>query len=443
MNTRGTVLVVDDEPNILKTLKIGLEAIGFAVDGFLNPLDVVDTIENGKYSVAFIDLMMQPIDGMQVLKVLREKSPITTCVIITAHGSIDSAVDAIKGGAFDFLQKPFDLKELQIFTEKVFEHHKLQREVALLREQLAATKTETNIITRNPRMCQWIEFAQQVADSMMTVLIEGESGTGKELVAQFIHSHSNRRDEPFIKVNSAALPENLLESELFGHAKGAFTGAIKDREGRFEAANGGTLFLDEIADIPPQSQAKLLRFLQQREFERIGENVTRKVDVRVIAATNRNLSVLMSEGQFREDLYYRLNAVRISLPPLRERSEDILLLIQHFLKKFAPDRAIELSPEALKLLTSYTWPGNIRELENVMERAVLLVKHETVEVSHLPPELQHPETERAGLLSLEAIERQHIARVLRVVTDLDEAAKVLDIDPATLWRKRKKYDMGN
>jgi two-component system, NtrC family, response regulator AlgB len=443
MNTRGNVLVVDDEPNILKTLKIGLEAIGFTVEGFLNPLDVVDTIEDGKYDVAFIDLMMQPIDGMQVLKTLRQKSPITTCVIITAHGSIDSAVEAIKNGAFDFLQKPFDLKELQLFTEKVFEHHKLQKEVGMLREQLAANRTETNIITRNPRMRQWIEFAQQVADSMMTVLIDGESGTGKELIAQFIHSHSNRREKSFVKVNSAALPENLLESELFGHAKGAFTGAIKDREGRFEAADGGTLFLDEIADIPPQSQAKLLRFLQQREFERVGENVTRKVDVRVIAATNRNLSVLMRDGSFREDLYYRLNAVRISLPPLRERSEDILLLIQHFLKKFAPDRTIEISPEALKLLTSYPWPGNIRELENVMERAVLLVKHETVDVSQLPPELQHPEEERAGLLSLEAIERQQIARVLRVVTDLDEAAKVLGIDPATLWRKRKKYNMGN
>jgi two-component system, NtrC family, response regulator AlgB len=443
MSVRGNVLVVDDEPNILKTLKIGLEAIGFTVDGFLNPLDVVDTIEDGKYCVAFIDLMMQPIDGMQVLKIIRQKAPVTTCVIITAHGSIDSAVDAIKNGAFDFLQKPFDLKELQLFTEKVFEYHKLQKEVASLREQLAANKIPTNIITRNPVMQQWIEFSRQVADSTMTVLIEGESGTGKELIAQFIHTQSSRSDKPFIKVNSAALPENLLESELFGHAKGAFTGAVKDREGRFEAANGGTLFLDEIADIPPQSQAKLLRFLQHREFERVGENITRKVDVRVIAATNRNLSTSMREGIFREDLYYRLNAVRISLPPLRERPEDILLLVHHFMKKFAPDRNIEISSEAIKLLTSYPWPGNIRELENVIERAVLLVKQELVDVSHLPPELQHPENEKAGLLSLEAIERQHIARVLRVVTDLDEAAKVLGIDPATLWRKRKKYGMGS
>jgi len=443
MNERGNVLVVDDEPNILKTLKIGLEAIGFTVDGYLNPVDVVDTIEGGKYCIAFIDLMMQPIDGMQVLKVIRQKSPMTTCVIITAHGSIDSAIEAIKSGAFDFLQKPFDLKELQLFTEKVFDHHRLKKEVAELREQLATSQLSTNIITRNPLMRQWIDFAQQVADSTMTVLIEGESGTGKELVAQFIHSQSTRKDKPFIKVNSAALPENLLESELFGHVKGSFTGAIKDREGRFEAANGGTLFLDEIADIPPQSQAKLLRFLQHREFERVGENVTRKVDVRVIAATNRNLSNSMREGNFREDLYYRLNAVRISLPPLRERPEDIILLIHHFLKAFALDRIIEISPDALKLLTSYPWPGNIRELENIMERAVLLVKHGTIEVSHLPPELQHPDEEKAGLLSLEAIERQHIARVLRVVKDLDEAAKVLAIDPATLWRKRKKYGMGN
>jgi NtrC-family two-component system response regulator AlgB len=439
MNERAVVLVVDDEPNILKTLKIGLETIGLKVEGFLNPADALDSLEDGKYNIAFIDLMMQPIDGMQLLKEIRAKSPVTTCVIITAHGSIDSAVEAIKGGAFDFLQKPFDLKELQLFAEKVLEHHKLQNEVNDLRLQLAAAQPESNIITRNPLMRHQVEFAKQVADSLLTVLIEGESGTGKELVAQYIHSQSNRSNKPFIKINSAALPENLLESELFGHVKGSFTGAFKDREGRFDAANGGTIFLDEIADIPPTSQAKLLRFIQYREFERIGENITRKVDVRVIAATNRKLSESLRDGSFREDLYYRLNAIRISLPPLRERAEDILLLIHHFLKKFSPEVSVEISQEALKLLTTYSWPGNIRELENVMERAVLLAKQKIIEVSHLPTELQNPEQTKAGLLSLEDVERQHISRVLKVVKDLDEASKVLEIDPATLWRKRKKY----
>jgi len=440
MNERGKILVVDDEPNILKTLKIGLEANNLKVDGFLNPVGALDSIEDGKYDIAFIDLMMQPIDGMQLLKEIRRKSPSTTCVIITAHGSIDSAVEAIKNGAFDFLQKPFDLKELQLFTEKVLEHHKLRMEVQSLKKQIQEIKSETKIITRNPVMIQQLELCRQVADSMLTVLIEGESGTGKEMVAQYIHENSDRRDKPFVKVDCAALPENLLESELFGHVKGAFTGALKDREGRFEIADGGTVFLDEIADIPSSSQVKLLRFLQHREFERVGDNVTRKVNVRVIAATNRNIAELLKGGSFREDLYYRLNAVRVSLPPLRERPEDILLLAHHFIKKFANNNEdIEIDTEVAKLLTSYPWLGNVRELENVMERAVLLAKHGKIEVSHLPPELQEPDKTKAGLLTLEAMESLHISRVLRIVKDLDEAAKVLGIDPATLWRKRKKY----
>jgi len=440
MNERGKILVVDDEPNILKTLKIGLEANNLKVDGFLNPVGALDSIEDGKYDIAFIDLMMQPIDGMQLLKEIRRKSPSTTCVIITAHGSIDSAVEAIKNGAFDFLQKPFDLKELQLFTEKVLEHHKLRMEVQSLKKRIQEIKSETKIITRNPVMIQQLELCRQVADSMLTVLIEGESGTGKEMVAQYIHENSDRRDKPFVKVDCAALPENLLESELFGHVKGAFTGALKDREGRFEIADGGTVFLDEIADIPSSSQVKLLRFLQHREFERVGDNVTRKVNVRVIAATNRNIAELLKGGSFREDLYYRLNAVRVSLPPLRERPEDILLLAHHFIKKFANNNEdIEIDTEVAKLLTSYPWLGNVRELENVMERAVLLAKHGKIEVSHLPPELQEPDKTKAGLLTLEAMESLHISRVLRIVKDLDEAAKVLGIDPATLWRKRKKY----
>lgn len=439
MTSSGTVLVVDDERNILKTLTIGLEAIGFKVEGFRDPCEALEAIEDGKYDLAFIDLMMQPVDGMQVLKELRRKSPSTTAVMITAHGSIDSAVEAMKSGAFDFLQKPFDLKELQLFAEKVREHHRLHEEIRSLRLQLAQASPAGEIITKDPVMRRQIELAAQVADSLLTVLIEGESGTGKELVARFIHGKSSRRDKAFVKVDCAALSENLLESELFGHVKGAFTGAFKDREGRFESAGGGTILLDEVGDIPPASQAKLLRFLQDREFERVGENVTRKVDVRVIAATNRKLADSLQEGNFRDDLYYRLNAVRITLPPLRDRPEDILLLIHHFLKQFSAGREVEISPDAIKLLTTYRWPGNVRELENVIERSVLLARSGTVEVSHLPPELQAVDESAAGLLSLEALERQHIMRVLRVVTDLDEAARVLDIDPATLWRKRKKY----
>ncbi len=441
MSYRGTIIVIDDEPNILKTVTIGLQSSGFEVDGFLNPLKALEHLREKVYDLAFIDLMMQPMDGMTVLKELQRISPGTTAVIITAYGTVDSAVEAMKNGAYDFLQKPFDLKELLVFTEKIFDYHKLQKEVLALRTKLAEAQTG-RIITKNPIMRQQLDLASQVADSMLTVLIEGESGTGKELVAQFIHEQSMRREKPFVKVNCAALAESLLESELFGHAKGAFTGAYKDREGRFETADGGTLFLDEVGEIPQTVQVKLLRFLQSREFERVGENVTRKVDVRVITATNRHLSELLQEGSFREDLYYRINAVKITLPPLRERAEDLLLLIHHFMKKFAPEgKQIELLPEALLMLTSYSWHGNVRELENVMERAVLLARDGTIAPFHLPEEIQQSNVDVAQLLSLEQLEQQHISRILKVTKDLDEASRVLQIDPATLWRKRKKYGL--
>lgn len=441
MTVRGNVLVVDDEVNILRALKIGLEAIGFRVEAFENPVDAIEATSGTFYDLAFIDLLMKPLDGLQVLKELRSRSPLTTPVIITAHGSVDSAVEAIKGGAFDFLQKPFDLKELQIFAEKVLEHHTLQLEVSRLRELVAHSFPPSEILSRNPVMLQQLEVACQVAESVLSVLIEGESGTGKELVAQYIHSQSSRKDKPFVKVNCAALAESLLESELFGHARGAFTGAVKDREGRFESAAGGTILLDEVGEIPPSVQVKLLRFLQHREFERVGENVTRKVDVRVIAATNRALSESLEKGTFREDLFYRLNGVRITLPPLRDRPEDVLLLIHHFAKKFSGGRDVVISPEALKLLTGHRWYGNVRELENVIERAILFARGGSIEPSHLPEELREPQDDIGGLLSLEQMERRHIIRVLAVAKDLEEASRVLDIDPATLWRKRKKYGL--
>ena len=442
MTNRGTILIVDDEPNILKTLTIGLESNGFLVESFGNPLDALDKLQDTVYDLAFLDLRMGPIDGMQLLKEILVKSPETTCVIITAHGTIDSAVEAIKQGAFDFLQKPFDLKELQIFTERVVEHHRLRQEVRALRRQLAGFASATRIVTRNHLMRQQLDLARQVADSPLTVLVEGESGTGKEILAQFIHEQSGRREKPFVKVSCAALAESLLESELFGHVKGAFTGALKDREGRFEAADGGTVLLDEVTEIPQAVQVKLLRFLQDREFERVGENKTRKVDIRIIAATNRKLSETLEDGSFREDLYFRLNAVRISLPPLRDRPEDILLLAYHFIEKFSQhSKTVDISSEALNLLTSYRWPGNVRELENVVERAVLLAREGKICPSHLPAEMQIKGSDTISLLSLEEIERQHISRVLRIAKDLDEAARVLEIDPATLWRKRKKYGL--
>jgi two-component system, NtrC family, response regulator AlgB len=439
MTPQATVLLVDDEPNILKTVSIALESAGFLVSAYANPVEAVEAVRERTYDLAFIDLKMQPIDGMEVLGEIRKLSPETTVVLMTAHGTIDSAVEAIKKGAFDYLQKPFEYTELRHFAERVYEHHLLQGEVRLLREELRKRSGSGEFVTRSPAVKAVLDLASQVASSTITVLVEGESGTGKELLAHFIHEHSTRARMPFLTVNCAALAETLLESELFGHIKGAFTGAVRDRQGRFEAADGGTLFLDEIGEIPPATQVKLLRFLQHREFERVGESVTRRVDVRVIAATNRNLEEAVKEGRFRDDLFYRLNAVRLRIPPLRERVEDIPLLVQHVLVKRGGARAV--SDEALGSLKQYPWKGNVRELENVMERAILLGRGETIQLHHLPEEFQSLVAPPAGAMSLGEVERRHIISVLRVAKDKEEAARMLGIDPATLWRKRKKYGL--
>ena len=436
---KAAVILVDDEQNILKTTKICLESAGFEVEAFANPVTALDAVRHRSFQIAIYDLKMQPIDGMQLLKETRQISPATTVVLMTAHGSIDSAVEAMKLGAFDYLQKPFEFSELQTFVEKVYEHHRLQSEVQFLREELQRHAGSGEIITCNERMKSVIDLALQVAPSNISVLIEGESGTGKELLARLIHQRSNRSDRAFVTVNCAALPHSLLESELFGHVRGAFTGAVKDRQGRFEAADGGTVFLDEVGEIEPSTQLKLLRFLQSKEFERVGENVTRKVDARILTATNRNLEAAVESGTFREDLYYRLNAVRLKLPPLREREGDIPLLVQHFLKKFGYHG--EMSTEAIASLVAYPWKGNVRELENVIERAALLARGEKVQLHHLPEEFQSVVPTGQQVQTLEEVERQHIIKILRTAKDLDDAASALGIDPATLWRKRKKYGL--
>ena len=443
METRtAKVLVVDDEPNILKTMGICFDATGFQARLVSKPQEVLEIIQRETFDLAFVDLKMAPMDGMEILAEIKKHAPETTVTIITAHGSIDSAVEAVKKGAYHYLQKPFDFKELQLFALKALEYHELKREVRELRRKVSEAETQFDeaILTHNRDMLAVLDLASRVAESGMSVLIEGESGTGKELVAQFIHQKSPRAEKALVKVNCAALPESLLESELFGHVKGGFTGAVKDRQGRFELADGGTIFLDEIAEISPSIQAKLLRVIQSREFERVGESVTRKVDVRIIAATNKNLDEALKEGSFREDLFYRLNALRLKLPPLRERPEDIPLLIQYFLKKFSKDSAREISPEAMKALRAYRWSGNVRELENVMERAALLTKDNVVDLLHLPEEVRLAAERPAHAFSLEEVEKLHIKRVLQHAKDYDEAAQILGIDPATLWRKRKKYE---
>ncbi|MCX6132566.1 MAG: sigma-54 dependent transcriptional regulator [Ignavibacteriales bacterium] len=435
------VLVVDDEANILKTMGVCFNAIGYQTQLFSKPQEALEALHREAFDLAFVDLKMAPIDGMEVLAEIKKFSPDTTVIIVTAHGSIDSAIEAVKRGAYHYLQKPFDFKELQLFAQRAWEYHQLAHEVRELRSQLSREQGTGDLITRNREMLAQIDLAGRVADSTISVLIEGESGTGKELFAHFIHGKSSRSQLPLVKVNCAAIPEQLLESELFGHVRGAFTGAVKDRQGRFDLANGGTIFLDEIGDLSPGIQGKLLRVLQSKEFERLGESVSQKVDVRVIAATNRNLEEAMKEGTFREDLFYRLNAVRMKLVPLRERPEDLPLLIQHFLKKFSKESSVDLSPDAMKALRSYRWMGNVRELEHAIERSVLLAQNGMVELIHLPEEVRSALEQPGDTRSLEEMEKVHIKRVLQQAKDYDDAARILGIDPATLWRKRKKFGL--
>jgi len=435
----ASILLVDDEQNILKTVRIALEASGYRVTSYLNPLQAVEAMRATAFDIGLFDLKMQPIDGIQLLREARSLAPEMTVVLMTAHGSINSAVEAMKLGAYDYLQKPFEFSELQHFIDKVRDHRRLRAEVQQLKEALSRWQTFGKLVTRSERMKGIMDLALKVADSNISVLVEGESGTGKELLAHLIHDRSPRREKPFVTVNCTALAETLLESELFGHVKGAFTGAVRDREGRFEAADGGTVFLDEIGEIPSPTQVKLLRFLQHKEFERVGESVTSKVDVRVIAATNRDLQAAVNAGAFREDLFYRLNAVRIKLPPLRERQEDIPLLAQHFLNKLGGTQ--DITPPVMEALQAYTWKGNVRELENVIERALILAHGEAIQLYHLPEEFQTLSEPAKRPMSLEEVEQQHIIKVLRVARDLDEAASMLGIDPATLWRKRKKYNL--
>jgi len=432
-----TVLLVDDEATILKTMNICFEDMGFKTMQCLNPEDAVTKIKETNYDLAFVDLKMKPIDGIQVLESIKKHSPKTTVVIITAHGSVESAVEAIKKGAHHYIQKPFNLLELQLLAQKVLEYHKLKNEV----EELKSKSAAGNIITQNEQMQNMIDLAEKVAETDLSVLIEGESGTGKELFAQLIYNKSSRIEKPFVKINCASLPENLLESELFGHVKGAFTGAIKDRKGRFELADKGTIFLDEIAELTPQLQAKLLRVLQQQEFERIGESTTRKVDVRIIAATNQNLEEAISNKSFREDLFYRLNSVRIKLIPLKERKEDIDLLVPFFIDKYENDTRKEISKDALSALKLIDWSGNVRELENVIQRAVLLAKENQIQLSDFPDEISSAIQTSEHIMSLDEMEKLHIQKVLNISKDLAEAATMLAIDPATLWRKRKKYNL--
>lgn len=443
MNEQVQVLIVDDEPGILTTLKLSLESLGMVVTAAASPLEALDLGRDSglRIDLAFIDLKMYPIDGIDLMRRLQLLQPQMTPIIITAHGTIDTAVAAIKRGAFDYLQKPFDLEDLRQVVERATTFHR-QRSFLRRDETTAAAGPESPIITGDPVMIEKIALARRAATTPLSVLIEGESGTGKELFARLIHEASDRSSGPMVRVNCAALPAGLLESELFGHVRGAFTGAHQDRVGRFELADGGTILLDEIGEIPGEVQAKLLRVLQEGEFEPLGESRSRSVDVRIIAATNRDLEQEVQAGRFREDLYYRLKGVSLRVPPLRDRTDDIPLIAAHFVARIAEGlgEPKELSSDVVRALERHPWKGNVRELENVISRAVYLSTGQTVQLEDLPEELRVDEP-GARPVSLEEVEREHIRKTIAATDSLEEAARRLGIDPATLWRKRKKFGL--
>lgn len=440
---KGKILVIDDEVNILKTIELSLGSYGYSPEIFSSALDGINRAKEIYFDLAFIDLKMQPLSGIEVLDEIKKYSPDTTVVMMTAHGSIETAVEAMKKGAYDYILKPFTHKEFTHIVDRVFEHHRLSKKIRGLTYQLDEIYEQENFVTANPSVRIILKTAIDISNSDIPVLIEGESGTGKEVLARFIHANSPRKDNPFIIINCSAIPENLFESELFGHVKGAFTNAIKDRIGRLELADSGTVFLDEVAEVPKSMQVKLLRFLQSMEFERVGESITRKIDIRVISATNRKVEEDLQIGNLRDDFYYRIAGVKLKLPPLRERKEDIPVLTEHFIKKYSGGREVTFAEETKKSLFDYDWPGNIREFENVIKRLLVFAKDNIVKPEYLPVEIYSfkPKQVHQQLPKIEELEKQHVIEVLKMASNTKEAAKILGISETTLWRKRKLYGL--
>lgn len=440
---KGRIIVIDDEINILKTIELSINSAGYTAETFSNPVQALERVKTVYYDVAFIDLKMAPMNGIEVLAELKKISPDTTAVMMTAHGSIETAVEAIRKGAYDYITKPFTHKEFIHILERVYEYHQMGKKIKGLSYQLDEMYGDESIVCSNKQMKEILKTARDVSDSDIPLLIEGESGTGKEVLARFIHSNSLRKDNPFITINCAAIPENLFESELFGHVKGAFTNAIKDRTGRLELADTGTVFLDEVAEIPKAMQVKLLRFLQSMEFERVGESITRKIDIRLISATNRDVDADLNTGTLREDFYYRIAGLKIKLPPLRERKDEIPLLTDHFIKKYSGRKEIEITEETQKYLSDYDWPGNIREFETVIKRLLVFAKDNIARPEYLPVEIMdfRPKQQAQQLFRIEDLEKQHIIEVLKIAPNTKDAARILGISETTLWRKRKLYGL--
>jgi NtrC-family two-component system response regulator AlgB len=465
------LLVVDDERSITSTIEAAMKSAGHQVDVADSGEMAISLMRRQTPDILLTDLRMDGMSGIDLLSKSKEYFPSVTGVIMTAFGTIDTAVNAMKQGAYDYLVKPFTPEQLEHLVERIEEFRRLREENTKLRDQVDALSEPSAIATGNARMHKVLDTAKKVAVTDSTILITGESGTGKTLLAKVIHDGSVRVKGPFAVVNCATLSENLLESELFGHVRGSFTGAVKDKMGRLQVADTGTVFLDEIGEISPGLQTKLLRFLQEREFEKVGDTKTIRVDVRIIAATNKDLEREVREGRFREDLYFRLNVIELHMPSLRQRPEDILHLAEQLLTRsfVATNRpARPMDEGAKKAILSYGWPGNIRELKNALERAAILCTTDQVTIEDLPDRvLEHggyiPSAGDGGLsagnggvgasslaslaamtpsdVSLEELEKQHIRHVLTTATTLEEAASILGINLSTLWRKRRRYGL--
>jgi NtrC-family two-component system response regulator AlgB len=437
-----SVLIVDDEINIRKTLTVFMESRGHRVKTASSFHGAMEEIELTRFDLALVDLRLGTDSGLELIPAMNTACPWMKIVVMTAYASIDTAVDSMKRGASDYITKPFSPGQLELITEHIASLCELEKRIAAPQNAPDDLHPELSIVSRDPAMQRTIELSRQVATSEAVVMLRGQSGTGKTLLARSIHLMSCRAQKPFGVISCPSLSQELLESELFGHVKGAFTGAYKENPGRVAACEGGTLFLDEIGDMPMAIQPKLLRFIQERQYERVGDQFTRKADVRIIAASNIDLEIAVKEGRFREDLYYRLNVVQIDMPSLAERPNDIEPLAENMLAFFNSEnqKAIHgFTDEARFMLREYPWPGNIRELRNVIERAVILCNVDMIGIDLLPETIVSKKTPlRLGdPVSLETIEEQHIRRILAETSSLQEAAAILGIDQATLWRKRK------
>jgi DNA-binding NtrC family response regulator len=452
---KGSVLIIDDDAEIRESIELLLSSEGLSVDTASNGLEGMLRVESNLYDLVLLDLMLPGKSGMDVYKDIRRVDPALPVVILTAMGGVETAVAAIKEGCFDFVTKPWDNDKLLVIVGNAIKQRHLLSENDQLRRALRERYGYENIVGKSDKILQVLDLVSQVAPSRSTVLIQGESGTGKELIAKAIHLKSARADKPFIAVNSGSMPVDLLESTLFGHVRGAFTSAVAAKKGLFEVADQGTIFFDEIGTVGLETQAKLLRVIQEREFMRLGGVDTIRVDVRIIAATNVDLAQLVQEGRFREDLYYRLNVINIQLPPLRERREDIPLLVEYFIKKYCEENGkprYRISSDALKALMDYHWPGSVRELENVIERAVVLSQTEIIDRSLLPENVLSPSARFAGLSSfsfpresslfdiMDSIEKRVIIEMLeRCGWSQTEAADAFHIPLSTLNQKIKRY----